>query len=80
MLFVSEQKFQPRYYRSIPHILGRNPLPGALALNITKVISADLILQCIAYRVCIQILVLLAEVYDGVIRALITLGLQVKIV
>src|ERR1043165_822298 len=37
--------FQPWYYRSIPHHLGSNPLPGALALNITRVISSDLIAQ-----------------------------------
>ncbi|KAK1646267.1 hypothetical protein QYE76_064072 [Lolium multiflorum] len=28
---------------SIPHNLGRNPLPRGLALNITRVISPDLI-------------------------------------
>ena len=28
MLFVSEQSFQPWYYRSIPHHLRRNPLHG----------------------------------------------------
>jgi hypothetical protein len=43
ILFVSEQIFQPWYYRSIPHNLGRNPIPGGLALNITRVISSDLI-------------------------------------
>src|SRR3989337_2468762 len=32
-LFISKQTFQPWYYRSIPHHLGRNPLPGALAIN-----------------------------------------------
>ena len=36
--------------RSIPHHLRRNPLPGGLAVNITRVISSDLILQCTAYR------------------------------
>src|SRR3989337_1541491 len=68
MLFVSEQTFQPWYYRSIPHHLGRNPLPGALALNITRVISSNLIPQCTAYRACFQFLVLTA-VEDAVIRA-----------
>jgi hypothetical protein len=54
---------------SIPHHLGGNPLPGALALNITRVISPDLILQCTAYRACIQILLLLTAIEDAVIRA-----------
>jgi hypothetical protein len=69
MLFVSEQTFQSRYYRSIPHHLGRNPLPGWLALNISRVIPSDLIPQCSAYRACIQILILLAAVENAVIRA-----------
>src|SRR5680860_1380468 len=69
MLFVSEQTFQPWYYRSIPHHLGRNPLPGWLALNITRVIFSDLIPQCSAYRTFIPILVLLTTVEDAVIRA-----------
>ena len=56
-------------YQSIPHHLGRNLLPGVLALNITRVIAADLIAQCTAYRVCIQVLVLLTAVEDAVIRA-----------
>src|SRR3989337_4612031 len=68
MLFVSEQMFQPWYYRSIPHHLGRNPLLGALALNITRVILSDLIPQCTAYRACVQILIRTA-VEDAVIRA-----------
>jgi hypothetical protein len=68
MLFALKQTFQPWYYRSIPHHLGRNPLHGGLALNITRVISSDLILQCSAYRAFIQILVVTA-VEDGVIRA-----------
>src|SRR5680860_1251025 len=68
MLFVSEQTFQPWYYRSIPHHLRGNPLPGAmLALNITWVISPDLIPQCTAYRACIQVLILLTAVEDAVI-------------
>jgi hypothetical protein len=50
MLFVSEQMFLPWYYRSIPHHLGRNPLLGALTLNIAMVISPDLIPQSTAYR------------------------------
>jgi hypothetical protein len=69
MLFVSEQTFQPWYYRSIPHHLGRNPLLGVLAPNITRVISPDLIPKSTAYRACIQILVLLTAVEDAVIRA-----------
>ena len=71
MLFVSEQTLQPWYYRSIPQNLSRNLLPGGLviALNITRVISSDLIPQCSAYRACIQILVLLIAVQDAVIRA-----------
>src|SRR3954463_9269913 len=68
MLFISEQTFQPWYYRSIPDHLGRNPLPGGLAVNITRVISSDLIPQCTAYRACVQILVCTA-VEDAVIRA-----------
>src|SRR5215216_169679 len=68
MLFVLEQTFQPWYYKSIPHHLGRNLLPGALALDITRVIAADLIAQCTAYRARVQILVLTA-VEDVVIRA-----------
>ena len=40
MLFVSEQTFQPWYYRSIPHHLGRNLLPGALTLDITRVTAS----------------------------------------
>src|ERR1041385_8673078 len=57
-----------RGIRSIPHHLGSNPLPGALALNITRAISSDLIAQCTAYRAFIQILVL-TTVEDAVIRA-----------
>src|SRR3954471_8927052 len=68
MLFISEQTFQPWYYRSIPHHLGRNPLSGGLAVNITRVISIDLIPQCTAYRICVQILVRTA-IEDAVIRA-----------
>ena len=68
MLFVLEQMFQPWYYRSIPHHLGRNLLPGALALEITRVIAADLIAQCTAYWASVQILVRTA-VEDAVIRA-----------
>src|SRR3954463_7704670 len=68
MLFISEQTFRPWYYRSIPHHLGRNPLPGGLAVNITRVISSDLIPQCTAYRACVQILVRTA-VEDAVISA-----------
>src|SRR5665811_26621 len=70
MLFVSEQTFQPWYYRSIPHHLSRNPLPGGLviALNITRVILSHLVPQCIAYRAFIHILVLTA-VQDAVINA-----------
>jgi hypothetical protein len=69
MLFVSEQTFQPWYYRSIPHHLGRNPLLGALALNITRVISPDLIPKSTAHWACIQILVLLTAIEDAVIKA-----------
>src|SRR3954466_14780003 len=68
ILFVLEQTFQPWYYRSIPHHLGRNLLPGALALDITRVITADLIAQCTTYRASVQILVLTA-VEDAIIRA-----------
>ena len=68
MLFVSEQTFQPWYYRSIPHHLGRNPLPGALTVNITRVISSDLLPQCTTYRACVQIPIRIA-VHDAVIRA-----------
>ena len=68
MLFASEQTFQPWYYRSIPHHVGRNPLPGALAVNITRVISSHLIPQCIAYRACVQNLVR-TTAEDAVIRA-----------
>ena len=52
----------------MPHHLGRNLLAGALALDVTKVIAADLIAQCTAYRARVQILVLTA-VEDAVIRA-----------
>jgi hypothetical protein len=69
MLFVSEQSIQPWYYRSIPHHLGRNPLPGALTLDITRVISPDLIPKRTTHRACIQILILLTAVEDAVIRA-----------
>jgi hypothetical protein len=65
MHFVSEQTFQPWYYRIIPHHLGKNPLLGALAINIASVISPDLIPQCTAYRACIQILVLLTAVENA---------------
>ena len=41
---------------------------GELAVNITRVISSDLIPQCTAYRACVQILVCTA-VEDAVIRA-----------
>src|ERR1041385_2544731 len=41
---------------------------GGLAVNITRVISSDLIPQCTAYRACVQILVRTA-VEDAVIRA-----------
>src|SRR3954463_7971681 len=57
MLSVSKQTFQPWYYRSIPHHLRRNPLPVGLAVNITRVISSDLIPQCTVYGACVQILV-----------------------
>jgi hypothetical protein len=43
--------------------------PGAFALNITGVISPDLIPKSTAHRACIQILVLLTMVEDAVIRA-----------
>src|SRR4051812_48755108 len=46
-----------RGIRSIPHHLRRNPLPVGLAVNITRVISSDLIPQCTAYGACVQILV-----------------------
>ena len=52
----------------IPHHVGRNPLPGALALNITMLIAADLIAQCTTYWSSVQILVLTA-VEDAIIRA-----------
>jgi hypothetical protein len=68
MLFVPEKTFQPWYYRSIPHHLGGNLLPRVLALNITRVISSDLITQCSAYLALIQILVF-TTVEDAVIRA-----------
>jgi hypothetical protein len=70
MLFVSEQAFQAWYYRSIPHHLGRDSLPGTftVALNITRVISPDLIPRCTTYWACIQIIILLATVEDAVIR------------
>jgi hypothetical protein len=42
---------------------------GGLAINITRVISSDLIPQCSAYRTCFQILVLLTVVEDTVINA-----------
>jgi hypothetical protein len=71
MLFVSEQTFQPWYYRSIPHNLSRNLLPGGLviALNITRVILSDLVPTCSAYQTFIHILVLLTAVQDAVINA-----------
>ena len=69
MLFVLEQTFQPCYYRIIPHHLGRNILPRALALDITRVITADLIAQCTAYRASVQFLILITVVEDAVIRA-----------
>jgi hypothetical protein len=72
MLFAPKQMFQPWYYRSIPHHLGRNPLPRGLALNITRIISSDLIPQCSAYRAFIQILVV-TVVEDAIIRACIYL-------
>jgi hypothetical protein len=70
MLFVFEQSFQAWYYRSIPHRLGRDYLPGTLfvVLNITRVIWPDLITRCMAYRAFIRILVLLAVVEDADIR------------
>jgi hypothetical protein len=70
MLFISEQMFQAWYYWSIPHHLGRDSLPGTfiITLNITRVILPDLIPQCMVYRTCIQILVLLAAVEDAAIR------------
>jgi hypothetical protein len=68
MLFVSEQMFQAWYYRSISHHLGRDSLPWTFALNITRVISPDVVSRCMAYRACIQILIVLAAVEDAVIR------------
>ena len=56
------------YAPIIPHHLGRNLLPRALALDITKVIAADLITQCTTYRASVQILVRIV-VEDVVIRA-----------
>ena len=49
-------------YRSIPHNLGRDFLTRTFALNITRVISPDLIPRRMAYRACIQFLVLFATV------------------
>src|SRR3954470_21988789 len=37
--------------------LARTLFLGGLAVNITRVISSDLIPQCTAYRVCVQILI-----------------------
>src|SRR3954463_11114128 len=52
MLLVSEQTFQPWYYRSIPHNLSRNPLPRGLviSLSITRIIWSDLVPTRSAYR------------------------------
>jgi hypothetical protein len=47
----------------------RNPLPGWLSLNITRVIFSDLISQCSAYRAFNYILILLTALEDAVIRA-----------
>src|SRR3954462_14359237 len=70
MLLVSEQTFQPWYYRSIPHNLSRNPLPRGLviSLSITRVILSDLVPTRSAYRAFIHTLVLTA-VQDAVINA-----------
>ena len=68
LVFISEQTFRAWYYRSIPHNLGRDFLRGTFALNITRVISPDLIPRCMAYRTCIQFLILFATVEDAVIR------------
>jgi hypothetical protein len=68
MLFISEQMFQAWYYRGIPHHLGRDSLPQTFALNITKVILPDLVPRCMAYRACIQILIVLTAVEDAIIR------------
>jgi hypothetical protein len=45
-----------------------NPLSGGLTLNITRVVSSNLIPQCSVYGAFIQILVVTA-VEDAVIRA-----------
>jgi hypothetical protein len=42
---------------------------GGLAINITRVISSELIPQCIPYWACFQILLLLTAVEDVVINA-----------
>jgi hypothetical protein len=68
MVFVSKQKFQAWYYRSIPHHLGRDSLLGAFALNITRVISLDLIPRCTTDWASTQIVILLTAVEDAVIR------------
>jgi hypothetical protein len=41
MLFVSEQTFQPWYYRCVPHHLGRNPLPTIIAGHETEPEQVD---------------------------------------
>jgi hypothetical protein len=68
MVSVSEKSFQAWYYRSIPHNLGRDFLLGTFVLNITRVISPDLIPRRVTYRACIQLLILRATVEDVVIR------------
>jgi hypothetical protein len=40
-------------------------LAGTLSLNITRVISSDLIPQCSAYQTCFQIIVILTAVEDA---------------
>jgi hypothetical protein len=68
MLFVSKQMLQTWYYRRVPHDIGKNSLPGTtLPLDFITVLSPNLIPQCTAYGVCIQILVIITAVEDAVI-------------
>ena len=65
--FICKQTLKMCYYRRVLHNLGRNSLLGMLLLDVLRIIFSDLVTQCIAYRACIQILILITSVEDAVI-------------
>jgi hypothetical protein len=67
MLFAPKKRFNHGIIGAYHSTLAGTLFLGRLTLNITRVISSDLIPQCSAYQEFIQILVVTA-VEDAVIR------------